>query len=84
MCLLTILSQGSSRLAALSSSSEYCTSSHSLCSALSGSFRDTGIDTRDRSLPTAREREIVRRGGEGEREGGREGGGGGGGRAGEE
>ena len=43
-------------MAAWSRSSEYCTSSHSLWRALSGSFSVTGIDTRERSLPGDRER----------------------------
>ena len=61
---LTILSQGWSRPAASSSSSLYCTSSHSLWRALSGSFRETGIDIRER----ASEKQLHWR------EGGREGG----------
>lgn len=44
-------SKGSSVLAALSSSSLYSSSSHSLCRVLSGSLSCTGIATLDRSLP---------------------------------
>lgn len=49
--LLTIRSNGSCVLAALSSSSLYSSSSHSLCSVLSGSLSCTGIVTLERSLP---------------------------------
>lgn len=48
---LTIRSKGSSVIAALSSSLLYSSSSQSLCKALRGSLRCTGIATLDKSLP---------------------------------
>lgn len=48
---LTIRSNGSCVSAALSSSSLYSSSSHSLCRVLSGSLSCTGIVTLERSLP---------------------------------
>lgn len=48
---LTILSRALGMRAALSSSSLYSSSSHSLCSVFSGSFSSTGMATLDRSFP---------------------------------
>lgn len=48
---LTILSNGSSIVLAMSSSSEYSSSSLSLCSRDNGSLRAIGMDTLDRSFP---------------------------------
>lgn len=51
ICGLTMRSKGSCVLAALSNSSLYSSSSHSLCRVLSGSLSCTGMVTLDRSLP---------------------------------